>query len=387
VDEEQRPAAEPEPASEPAGAADSDVPAGDAPAAGAEPPRSALRTTGLAAMAFIGTLIVLAGLALGFRGIASSNASGPSPTAAVAAEASQRPVATQAASGASAAAPSAQASAGTAVSPSPSGDPVLVGAGDIADCNLEGDSATATVVAGIAGTVFTAGDDAYETGSAEDFAKCYDPTWGQFKDRTRPAAGNHDWETKNAQGYRDYFGSAAVNDQGDTWYSYDLGQWHVIVLDADCADVGGCGKQSKQGKWLAADLAAHPATCTLAIWHQPRFSSGNRHGNDKEVDPFWRQLYAAGAEVVVNGHDHDYERFAPQTPDAKADPARGIREFVVGTGGAGLRGFDNPQPNSELRVSVTHGVLELTLHPKSYDWRWIPVKDNVAGDHGTGQCH
>jgi hypothetical protein len=264
---------------------------------------------------------------------------------------------------------------------------VLVGAGDIASCNLEGDSATATVIEGIAGTVFTAGDNAYETGSTADYKDCYDPTWGKFKDRTRPAAGNHDWETANAQAYRDYFGSAAVNADGDTWYSYELGTWHIIVLDADCGNVGGCGRNSKQGKWLAADLLAHPATCTLAIWHQPRFSSGNRHGNDKEVAPFWDALYHAGAEIVVNGHDHDYERFAPQTPDAKPDPARGIREFVVGTGGAGLRGFDNPQPNSELRVSVTHGVLELTLHPKGYDWRWIPVKANVTGDQGSGACH
>ena len=349
--------------------------------------RSAARTAGLGAIAFIGTLIVLAGLALGFRGIASSHPLGGSPSP----ETAAGPTASAPAppSGSASAPPPSSGSASPPVaSPqAPAGDPVLVGAGDIASCDLEGDSATATIIEGIAGTVFTAGDNAYETGSAADYKNCYDPTWGQFKNRTRPAAGNHDWETPNAQAYRDYFGTAAVNAQGDTWYSYDLGTWHIIVLDANCSNVGGCGADSRQGKWLAADLVAHPATCTLAIWHQPRFSSGNRHGNDKEVAPFWDALYKVGAEIVINGHDHDYERFAPQDPDQRADPARGIREFVVGTGGAGLRGFDNPQPNSELRVSVVHGVLELTLHPKGYDWRWIPVKANVTGDRGSGTCH
>jgi acid phosphatase type 7 len=387
VDEEQLgPGGAPEP--EPATLSSSEPPSPESD--GSEPAsssaRTAARTTGLGAIAFIGTLIVLAGLALGFRGIASSHPLGGSPSPGAAAVASPSPESTPPAGNESGAAP--PPVSGSAASPqAPPGDPVLVGAGDIGSCNLEGDSATATIIEGIEGTVFTVGDNAYETGSAAEYEKCYDPTWGQFKDRTRPAAGNHDWETANAQGYRDYFGSAAVNADGDTWYSYDLGTWHIIVLDADCGNVGGCGKDSKQGKWLAADLLAHPATCTLAIWHQPRFSSGNRHGNDKEVAPFWTALYKAGAEIVINGHDHDYERFAPQTPDQKPDPARGIREFVVGTGGAGLRGFDNPQPNSELRVSVVHGVLELTLHPTGYDWRWIPVKDNVSGDKGSGTCH
>jgi hypothetical protein len=234
--------------------------------------------------------------------------------------------------------------------------------------------------------VFTAGDNAYENGSASDFADCYDPTWGRHKARTRPAAGNHDWQTQNAQGYRDYFGPAAVNAVGDTWYSYNLGAWHVVVLDANCSRVGGCGADSKQGTWLAADLAASDAACTLAIWHQPRFSSGDEHGNDPSVDPFWRALYSAGADVIVNGHDHDYERFAPQDPDANEDRARGLREFVVGTGGASLRGFDDPQKNSELRVATSPGVIAFTLHSHGYDWRWIPTEGTVT-DTGSARCH
>jgi acid phosphatase type 7 len=344
-------------------------------------PRSPARIVGLAAVAFFGTLIVLAGLALGFRGIASSGAPGatttavaPSPSVAAAPSPSPSPGA------------SASAAASSGPTPSPSGDPVLVGAGDIASCNLDGDEATAKLIDGLPGTVFTAGDNAYDAGSADEFANCYAPTWGRFKDRTRPAAGNHDWATANAQGYRDYFGGAAVNADGDTWYSYDVGTWHIVVLDANCAQVGGCGAGSKQAEWLAADLAAHPARCTMAIWHQPRFSSGDEHGNDPSVDPFWRALYAAGADVVVNGHDHDYERFAPQDPDGREDRARGIREFVVGTGGAAIRGFDAPQPNSEFRMALGPGVIAFTLHDRSYEWAWTGTETQVT-DSGSGPCH
>ena len=158
-----------------------------------------------------------------------------------------------------------------------------------------------------------------------------------------------------------------------------------MVLDSDCSSVGGCGAGSPQGKWLAADLKASTATCTLAIWHQPRFSSGE-HGNDAEVAPFWRALYDAGADVVINGHDHDYERFAPQDPGARQDRTRGIREFVVGTGGQSLRPFSTTRPNSELRVSTTHGVIRFVLHQASYEWTFLPTTGTLS-DAGTAPCH
>jgi len=259
-----------------------------------------------------------------------------------------------------------------------------VGAGDIADCALDGDGATAALIDGIPGTVFTAGDNAYERGSAAEFRDCYDPTWGRFLARTKPAPGNHDHETKDLAGYLGYFGTSAAP-HGTSWYSYDLGTWHIVVLDSSCGDVGGCGRDSAQGRWLTADLAASNARCTLAIWHHPRFSSGV-HGDDREVAPFWQALYESGADVVINGHDHDYERFAPQDPAGHEDRARGLREFVIGTGGAALRGFDLNAPNSELRASVAHGVLRLVLHPTSYEWTFIPTTGGF-GDSGSGPCH
>ena len=304
----------------------------------------------------------------------------PSPSA---------PAASTAASGASAAAGSSSPGAiPPGASPpgaSPPTDAVLVGAGDIATCDGDGDSATATLIEGIEGAVFTAGDNAYPNGTADQFRDCYDPAWGRFLDRTRPAAGNHDWETKELAGYLGYFGGAAAPN-GRSWYSYELGAWHMIVLDSDCSKVGGCGPDSPEGRWLAADLAASSAFCTLAIWHHPRFSSGE-HGNDDAVAPFWRALYDAGADLVVNGHDHDYERFAPQAPDARRDLARGIRQFVVGTGGAELRGFGPVRANSEVRASGVFGVLRLDLRAFAYDWRFIPTSTDFA-DSGTAvSCH
>jgi hypothetical protein len=267
---------------------------------------------------------------------------------------------------------------------SPSGDPVLVGAGDIADCGLVADGATADLVDAIPGTVFTAGDNAYPDGSAAEFRDCYGPTWGRFLARTKPAPGNHDHVTKDLAGYLGYFGTAAAPN-GASWYSYDLGTWHVVVLDSSCGDVGGCGPASAQGTWLGADLAASKTRCTLAIWHHPRFSSGE-HGNDGEVAPFWQALYVAGADVVVNGHDHDYERFAPQDPAGKADPARGLREFVVGTGGADLRDFLAIKRNSVVRASGAHGVIRFVLRPTGYDWTFTSTTGEFR-DSGSGTCH
>jgi uncharacterized protein YaiE (UPF0345 family) len=233
--------------------------------------------------------------------------------------------------------------------------------------------------------VFTAGDNAYNSGSATEFNTCYGPTWGRQKDRTRPVPGNHEYGTANASGYFNYFGPVA-GQPGQGWYSYNLGAWHVIVLNSNCSSVGGCQSGSAQEKWLRADLAASGAPCTVAMWHHPRFNSGTSHGNDTEVGPLWNALYDAGADVVVDGHEHVYERFAPQRPDGTADPAHGIREITVGTGGAGSYTFGTPQPNSLVR-SAPNGVLKLTLRAGSYDWNFIPVAGQTFTDSGSADCH
>lgn len=267
-------------------------------------------------------------------------------------------------------------------------DPVLVGAADVASCDdLAGAEATAKLLDRIPGTVFVAGDLAYPDGSDTDFANCYAPTWGRHKARTRPAPGNHEYHQDGASGYARYFGGQA-GDPAKGYYSYDLGQWHIIALNSECEAVGGCTEASPQGQWLKQDLAQHPAGCTLAYWHIPLFSSGAKHGNDPATRPFWQLLYAGGAEIVINGHDHDYERFAPQAPDGTPDPAHGIREFVAGTGGKNShRTFSTPKPNSESRNVEAFGVLKLTLHPQSYDWEFIPEAGHSFTDSGSGACH
>ena len=267
-------------------------------------------------------------------------------------------------------------------------DPVLVGAGDIASCeDLSGAEATAKLIDKIPGTVFAVGDLAYPDGSDEQFAKCYGPTWGRFKDRTRPAPGNHEYHSDGASGYVRYFGILA-GDPKKAYYSYDLGRWHIIALNSECDEAGGCSAQSEQGKWLQEDLAKHRSGCTLAYFHKPLFSSGLKHGNDPEVKPFWEILYHGGADVIVNGHDHDYERFALQDPNGKVDSEHGIREFVVGTGGKNShRTFGAIQPNSEVRQADTFGVLKLTLHAESYDWEFVPEAGKTFTDFGTGRCH
>jgi len=263
---------------------------------------------------------------------------------------------------------------------------VLVGAGDISDCkDPSGAEATAKLLDQVPGTVFAAGDLAYPDGSKENFV-CYDKTWGRAKSRTRPAPGNHEFHSSGATPYFDYFGAAA-GDPKTGYYSYDLASWHIVVLNSECEDVGGCNTGSPQEKWLRADLAAHPAACTLGYWHKPLFSSGGAHGNDPEIQPLWDALYAARADVVINGHDHDYERFAPQNPQGLADPARGIREFVVGTGGKNHRPFGATKPNSELRDATAFGVLKLTLHAHSYDWQFLPEPGKSFTDSGSATCH
>jgi hypothetical protein len=262
---------------------------------------------------------------------------------------------------------------------------VLVGAGDIADCaDLSGAEATAKLLEQIPGTVIAVGDLAYPDGSKKNFT-CYEKTWGRVKARTRPAPGNHEFHAAGAMPYFDYFGTAAGPRQG--YYSYELGTWHILALNSECKDIGGCDANSREVKWLRADLAAHPAACTLAYFHKPLFSSGSAHGNDSEMKALWQALYDAGTEVVINGHDHNYERFAPQNPDGASDPARGIREFVVGTGGKSHRPMAILKPNSESQNADTFGVLKLTLRAGAYDWQFIPEAGRSFSDSGTAKCH
>lgn len=260
------------------------------------------------------------------------------------------------------------------------GDPVVLGAGDIASSG-DGDEATAALLDTVAGTVITFGDNSNGTGSAAEFAADYAPTWGRHKARTRPTPGNHDYRTAGAAGYFGYFGAAA-GVAGAGWYSYDLGSWHIVALNSNVAHHAG----SPQERWLRADLAASTKSCTLAYWHHPRFTSGARHTPDTSVDPLFRALYDHGAEIVLSGHNHQYERFAPQNPDGAADRF-GVRQFVVGTGGVSHYDFAAAQPNSQVRNGDTYGVLRLGLHADGYDWRFMPQAGRSFTDSGSGSCH
>ncbi len=266
-------------------------------------------------------------------------------------------------------------------------DPVIAGAGDIAGCPaIANAEATAKLLDAIPGTIVTLGDNANTDGTAQQFLNCYDPTWGREKARTRPAAGNHDYHSRGAKPYFEYFGASAGDPQKG-YYSYDLGAWHIIVLNSECAEVHGCQEGSPQEIWLRDDLQAHHSSCTLAYWHRPLFSSVFPSQRDRSFEKFWKDLYDAGADVVLNGHDHHYERFAPQDPDGRPDPSKGIREFVVGTGGQSHDQFGPPLPNSEIRDATAFGVLRVTLHAKSYEWRFIPVAGKTFHDQGAASCH
>jgi hypothetical protein len=234
--------------------------------------------------------------------------------------------------------------------------------------------------------VIPLGDTAYPDGTPEQFEECYDPTWGRHLARTRPAVGGHEYHTPGASGYFGYFGTAA-GDPAKGYYSFDLGSWHVVVLNSECAQVGGCDRGSPQETWLRADLAANTARCTLAVHHSPRFSSGSIHGSNASMTAFWDALYEAGAEVVLSGDDHLYERFAPQTPSGAPDLASGVRQFVVGTGGFYLYGFGEIQPNSEARNDTSYGVLRLTLHADRYEWSFLAVAGQTFSDSGSTSCH
>jgi hypothetical protein len=297
--------------------------------------------------------------------------------------------ASPAGSAAASASPASLASSASATATTPDATAVaaavLVGAGDIADCSSDRDEATADLLEGIAGTVFTLGDNAYENGTPGEFSSCYDPSWGRpsIRERTRPAAGNHDYNTTGAAGYFGYFGAAA-GDPSDGWYAYDLGAWRIYVLNSNCEFIGGCAAGSSQERWLQADLARNPRACVAAMWHHPRFSSG-RHGNDPLTEDLWKALDDAGAELVLVGHDHDYERFAPQTPQGAAS-LEGIVEIVVGTGGREPYAFERIRDNSLVRTTGTFGVLRLELSPDAYAFEFVSVAGQSFTDSGSGAC-
>ncbi len=250
--------------------------------------------------------------------------------------------------------------AGAIPAPAAPAPRTLLAVGDIASCASEGDEQTAALVARTPGTIAVLGDIAYENGSESDFANCFGPSWGKLVPRIKAALGNHEYNTPGAAPAVKLFGLPTSG-----WYSYALGAWHVIVLNSNCGEVGGCGRDSPQAHWLAADLAAHPARCTLAYWHHPRFSSG-LHGSNVAYAPFWDILARAKADVVLSGHDHDYERFGP---------LKGIRSFVVGTGGGSI-----------VRNGDTFGVLRLTLRATGYDWKFLPAGKGTITDAGTARC-
>ncbi|HXG26882.1 MAG TPA: metallophosphoesterase [Candidatus Binatia bacterium] len=267
----------------------------------------------------------------------------------------------------------------------PPGSELFVGAGDIGDCGSEGDSQTAAILDALpAAQVFTLGDNAYDDGTREQFERCYEPTWGRHRDRTWPSPGNHEYRTSGAAGYFDYFGGRAGPDRRG-WYAFDLGAWRVYSLNSNCEPIGGCGRDSAQVAWLAADLAAYPKRCTLAFMHHPRFSSG-AHGSDTSLELIWNTLYEAGVELVLAGHEHSYERFEPMNREGALDRAAGITLFVAGTGGRSLRGFDDPLATSAARGEAW-GVLELTLSPDRWSSRFLAVEGASFTDEAEGTCH
>jgi hypothetical protein len=263
------------------------------------------------------------------------------------------------------------------------GEALLAGAGDIARCgdSLRNARATGDLLRALpAAAVFAAGDDAYPDGTAANFADCYDAVWGSFKARTYPSPGNHDHHTPKLAGYFGYFGPRAPASH----YSFDLAGWHVVSLDS--GDGGTAAEFAAEASWLEGDLAKSSKRCVAAVWHHPRFSSGI-HGNHPGAAAVWRVLLRHHADVVLNGHDHDYERFAPQDADGRPS-AEGIRQFVIGTGGAELRRFRSLQPNSVVRDAQHYGVLVLALRQGSYDWAFVTTDGKVLDrSEAPAACH
>ena len=255
------------------------------------------------------------------------------------------------------------------------------GVGDATHCRMK---STADLAAALApAAVLPLGDLQYTAGTLAEFEAVYDKSWGLLKAITHPVAGNHEYLTPGAAGYLGYFGAAAAP-AGTTWYSFDLGSWHVLALDSTCANNGGCGPASPQGRWLAADLSASGAQCTLAIWHHPAFSSASAGGSVGSL-PLWRAVVEGGADLVLNGHRHHYERFAAMDAAGSSDPASGAREIVVGTGGNDIEPFGAVEPTSQVRVQA-FGVLELTLSATGYAFRFVGI-DGALLDQGDGSCH
>ena len=264
----------------------------------------------------------------------------------------------------------------------------IVAAGDIAcdpahnvgapaDCDQ---AATAAQIGQLHPTaVLALGDTQYENGTAAGYKSVYGPTWGQYRSITYPAIGNHEYLTSGASGYFGYFGVPA-------YYSYNLGNWHMVSLDSECSHVGGCGAGSRQEAWLLADLAANPSQCTLAYWHEPRWSSGE-HSDAAQMSTIWADLVAARVDVVLSGHNHDYERFAPLNATGQPDPL-GTTEFVVGTGGKNHYGFTAaPLPGEVVRNDKSFGVIDMTLSPAGYSWKFVPAPGYTFTDSGSASCH
>ena len=268
---------------------------------------------------------------------------------------------------------------------------ILVGAGDIAGCqNPQGALETAKLIEKIPGTVFALGDLAYDAVTLGQFQNCYGRSWGKFKARTRPALGNHEYRERSAAAYYQYWAGQA-GPSGKGYYSYELGIWHVVVLNTNCEAVGlgGCASGSPQDTWLRQDLADHRGSCIVAYGHHALFSSGifRSHAVHPELKRLWEDLYAAHADLVLAGHEHSYERFAPQDPEGRADPQHGIREIVVGTGGRSHDPLGLAVANSEKQNYDTYGVLKLTLSPQSYTWEFVPEEGRTFRDSGSGVCH
>lgn len=259
------------------------------------------------------------------------------------------------------------------------GAEVLVGAGDIASCAAGGDEATAALLDRIPGTVFTAGDNAYPSGTADEFRACYDPSWGRHRNRTFPVPGNHDYRSTGARPYFAYFGERA-GPPGKGFYSFELGGWLILMLNTNIP----VSAESEQARWLRAQLAGRTGRCEIAIGHHPRFSSGP-HGSDRRLSAIWQILYDGGVELALAGHEHFYERFAPMTPAGALDEARGVRQIIVGTGGFKPYNPRERQPNSQVLRRAT-GVIKLSLGERVYQWEFVPVAGQTFRDWGEGRC-